>query len=132
MGEQSRVESVSQGSVRLSAEDVAGLNQRFRGATPEAVLRWAIDTFGSSLALASSFGAEDMVLIDILSKIEPPITIFTLDTGRLHEETYDVMERTRERYKVAIQSYFPARDAVEALERERGRTTGRRFTITPS
>src|SRR5574337_1920152 len=132
MAEQSGVQGVTQGSVRLSAEDVAGVNQRFRTATPEAVLRWASDTFGSRLALASSFGAEDMVLIDMLSKIEPPIAIFTLDTGRLHEETYDVMERTRERYKVAIKSYFPGRDAVEALERERGRTTGRRFTITPS
>src|SRR5574337_1054210 len=132
MGGESGVQSVNQASRTLSAEDVVELNQLFRGAKPEAVLQWAIDTFGSKLALASSFGAEDMVLIDMMSKIEPPITIFTLDTGRLHEETYDVMERTRERYKVAIQSYFPARDAVEALERERGRTTGRRFTITPS
>lgn len=120
MGEQSGVQSVSQGSVRLSAEDVAGLNQRLRGAKPEEVLQWAIDTFGSKVAFASSFGAEDMVVIDMLSRLQPPITIFTLDTGRLHEETYDVMERTRERYKVAIQSYFPVRDAVEALERERG------------
>ena len=120
MGAESGVQSANQGRVTLSAEDVAGLNQRFRGAKPEAVLRWAIDTFGSRLALASSFGAEDMVLIDMLSRLEPPVTIFTLDTGRLHEETYDVMERTRERYKVAIESYFPGRDAVEALERERG------------
>ena len=120
MGAESGVQGTNQGSVTLSAEDVAGLNQRFRGAKPEAVLRWAIDTFGSRLALASSFGAEDMVLIDMLSRLEPPVTIFTLDTGRLHEETYDVMERTRERYKVAIESYFPDREAVEELERERG------------
>ena len=100
MGEQSGVQSMSQESIRLSAEDVAGLNQRFLGATPEAVLRWAIDTFGSRLAFASSFGAEDMVVIDMLSRLQPPITIFTLDTGRLHEETYDVMERTRDRKSV--------------------------------
>jgi phosphoadenosine phosphosulfate reductase len=116
----SGVQSANQGSRTFSAEGVAELNQRFQGATPEAILRWAIDTFGAKLTFASSFGAEDMVVIDMLSKLEPPITIFTLDTGRLHEETYDIMEQTRQRYKVAIESYFPGRDAVEALERERG------------
>ena len=111
---------MERGSGIQSAESIVELNERFRAARPEVVLRWAIDTFAPKLALASSFGAEDMVLIDMLSKLDPPTTIFTLDTGRLHEETYDVMERTRERYKVAIESYFPGRDAVEALERERG------------
>ncbi len=111
---------MERGSGIQSAENIVELNERFRAAGPEVVLRWAIDTFAPKLALASSFGAEDMVLIDMLSKLDPPTTIFTLDTGRLHEETYDVMERTRERYKVAIESYFPERDAVEALERERG------------
>lgn len=120
MGGQSGIQGTHQDGRKLSAADVAELNQRFRGATPQTILRWAIETFGSKLAFANSFGAEDMVVTDMLSKLEPPITIFTLDTGRLHEETYDVMERTRERYKVAINSYFPGRDAVEALERERG------------
>src|SRR5574337_683244 len=120
MERQSGIQSIDRGSRVLSAERIAELNERFQAAKPEVVLQWAIDTFAPKVALASSFGAEDMVLIDMLSKLQPPITIFTLDTGRLHEETYDVMERTRERYKVAIESYFPGRDAVEALERERG------------
>lgn len=120
MERESGIQSIDRESRALSAENIVELNKRFRAARPEVVLRWAIDTFAPKLALASSFGAEDMVLIDMLSKLDPPTTIFTLDTGRLHEETYDVMERTRERYKVAIESYFPGRDAVEALERERG------------
>src|SRR5574337_1375499 len=120
MERQSGIQSIDGGNRVLSAERIAELNERFRAAKPEVVLQWAIDTFAPKVALASSFGAEDVVLIDMLSKLQPPITIFTLDTGRLHEETYDVMERTRERYKVAIESYFPGRDAVEALERERG------------
>ncbi|WP_337286535.1 phosphoadenylyl-sulfate reductase [Candidatus Methylomirabilis sp.] len=120
MERQSGIQSIDGGSRVLSAESIVELNERFRTAGPEVVLRWAIDTFAPKLALASSFGAEDMVLIDMLSKLEPATTIFTLDTGRLHEETYDVMERAREQYKVTIESYFPGRDAVEALERERG------------
>lgn len=120
MESQSGIQNVATGGRALSAERVAELNERFRAATAETVLRWAIDTFSPRLKFASSFGAEDMVMIDMLSKLAPATTIFTLDTGRLPEETYDVMERTRERYNVAIESYVPERDAVERLERERG------------
>lgn len=107
-------------TVRLSAAEVATLNERFRAAQPEQLLRWASETFAPRLALASSFGAEDVVLIDMLSTLQRPTKIFSLDTGRLPEETYDVMERVRERYKVSIESYFPEQKAVEDLERERG------------
>ena len=61
-----------------------------------------------------------MVILDMAWKINPAIRVFTLDTGRLHEETYLVMERIRERYGIAVESYFPNREAVEALEREKG------------
>ena len=87
----------------------------------EAVLRWALENF-QAMGLASSFGAEDVVVIDLLSKSDPGrrVKIFTLDTGRLHEETYEVMDRIREKYGVAIQAVFPQREAVEKLEREKG------------
>jgi phosphoadenosine phosphosulfate reductase len=104
----------------FSSAALGDLNQRFQAAPAEELLRWAIDTFSPRLALANSFGAEDVLLIDMLSKLHPPTRIFTLDTGRLPEETYDVMERVRERYKVTIESYFPEREAVERLERDRG------------
>src|SRR3972149_4700576 len=103
-----------------SSTTLSELNQRFQGAPTEELLRWAIDIFSPKLALANSFGAEDVLLIDMLSKLYPPTKILTLDTGRLPEETYEVMERVRDRYKVAIESYFPDREAVEHLERERG------------
>ncbi len=117
---QSEVPRADSRSPGLSSATLIELNQRFQDAPAEELLRWAIQTFAPKLALASSFGAEDMVLIDMLAKLEPRTKMFTLDTGRLPEETYDLMERVRERYKVAIESYFPNRDAVEELERERG------------
>ena len=86
----------------------------------EQVLRWAVESFSPKIAFSSSFGAEDVVVIDLLSRITPRVTIFTLDTGRLPEETYEVMDRIRERYGVEIVSYFPQREAVERLEREKG------------
>lgn len=84
------------------------------------MLQWALRTFGSKITVASSFGAEDVVLIDILVKLDPKIRIFTLDTGRLNEETYDVMDRIREKYHISIESYFPDFKKVEALERAKG------------
>ena len=84
------------------------------------VLRWGIETFFPKIGFASSFGAEDVVVIDLIAKINPKTTLFTLDTGRLHEETYDVMERIRQKYGVTITSFFPDKTAVEKLEREKG------------
>jgi phosphoadenosine phosphosulfate reductase len=88
--------------------------------TARDVLHWALQRFHPRLAFASSFGAEDVVVIDLLARQRPDARIVTLDTGRLHEETYDVMERVRRRYGVTIEVVFPERDAVERLERARG------------
>jgi len=120
MDRHSQVFGTDRRSAGLSPESVTDLNERFKTTPPQEILRWAIDTFSPRLALASSFGVEDVALIDMLSRLEPPTKIITLDTGRLPEETYEVMEQIRERYHVAIDSYFPNREAVEQLERERG------------
>jgi phosphoadenosine phosphosulfate reductase len=66
------------------------------------------------VALASSFGAEDMVLIDLVAKEFPGISVFTLDTGRLPAETLDLVERTREKYGIAVESFTPQPEAVAA------------------
>ncbi|MGH7198102.1 MAG: phosphoadenylyl-sulfate reductase [Candidatus Omnitrophota bacterium] len=102
------------------ALDVSKLNEEFKSKKPAELLSWALKHFHPRIALASSFGAEDVVLIDMLVKLEPAARIFTLDTGRLNEETYDVMDRIRSKYKVSIESYFPDFRAVEKLEREKG------------
>lgn len=95
--------------------------ERLEAQNAETVLRWGIQTF-PRIALAASFGAEDVVVIDLLSKVDPEhrVKVFTLDTGRLHEETYEVMERIRSKYGVVIASCFPDRAAVEKLERGKG------------
>jgi phosphoadenosine phosphosulfate reductase len=88
--------------------------------TARDVLHWALQRFHPRLAFASSFGAEDVVIIDLLARQRQDARIVTLDTGRLHEETYEVMERIRRRYGVTIEVVFPERDAVERLERGKG------------
>ncbi len=94
---------------------IAELTSRFEKSEPEEILRWALDTYHPRIALASSFGAEDMVLIDVLSKIRPDARIFTLDTGRLHPETYEVMDVVKSKYGFKIDIYFPETKAVEDM-----------------
>ena len=71
-------------------------------------------------ALASSFGAEDMVLIDLIARHSLPIIVFTLDTGRLPEETHALIERTRERYQLSIDIYTPDAAILQSFVRENG------------
>ena len=86
----------------------------------EELIQWTMDQYGLKAGLACSFGMEDMVLIDMIAKIKGPITIFTLDTGRLHEETYEIMERVRSHYGLEIKTYFPDSGQVEKLVRGKG------------
>jgi phosphoadenosine phosphosulfate reductase len=67
----------------------------------------------SPAALANSFGAEDMVLTDMIARHYPKISIFTLDTGRLPQETYDLMQKVKQRYDVTVRAYFPDATTIE-------------------
>ena len=77
---------------------------------------WAESNFpDGKIALSSSFGAEDQVLTDMLSKNARNIRIFTLDTGRLFEETYDVIQKTKEKYSLNIETAFPDPNDIQDL-----------------
>src|SRR3989338_131498 len=84
------------------------------------VVRWAVQQFGNRVALASRFGAEAVALIHLLAQVTPKPRIFTLDTGRLNQETYDVMDKIREKYRVTIEIMFPKTEAVEQMVQEKG------------
>jgi phosphoadenosine phosphosulfate reductase len=98
------------------AKEIAELEQ----AGAEDVLRWALNKFDGKIALASSFGAEDMVLTDMLIKIDPQARIFTLDTGRLHQETYDLIEETIKKYSPNLEVYCPDTASLEKMIAESG------------
>lgn len=94
--------------------------QEFENKTAFEVLGWALKKYGNKAGLASSFGAEDVVLIDIMVKIDPKAKIFTLDTGRLNQETYNVMDAVREKYGIDIEVYFPDTAKTQEMVREHG------------
>ena len=88
---------------------------RFEAASASDILSWAIDTFGDSFAIATSFQKEGMVILDLASRISAEVRVFTLDTGRLPDETYRMMETVRQRYGIPVEIVFPERDDVEHL-----------------
>ncbi len=104
----------------MTQVNLEAVSEELAGCSAEQVVKWGVETFDNRVALASSFGAEDVVLVDMISRLGRKPRIFALDTGRLHEATYEVMERARERYGVAIEVYYPQREAVEELERQHG------------
>ena len=74
----------------------------------------------SPACFANSLGAEDMVLTDLIARFQPDIAMFTLDTGRLPQETYDLMQAVRERYDAPLKVYFPESADVEAYVAKHG------------
>ena len=91
----------------------------------DAILRFALAEFGADLTFATSLGIEDMVVLDALVGVGAARglglpSVFFLDTGRLHEETYELLERTRARYGVTVDVFFPDTVHVEDLVRRQG------------
>lgn len=86
-----------------------------QGQSPETLLRVVLDEFGDKVALSSSLGAEDQVLTHMLCQVTDSPRIFTLDTGRLPQETYDVLDRTRVCYSIDIEVLFPDAQHVQDM-----------------
>ncbi|MDE0158536.1 MAG: phosphoadenylyl-sulfate reductase [Candidatus Dadabacteria bacterium] len=101
--------------MKFSEKDVKNLNHEFEGSSPEDILAWASANLDRSVALATSFQVQGMVLVDMFAKANPEARIFTLDTGRLHSHTYDVMDKTREKYNINIEVLFPDTAEVEEM-----------------
>lgn len=94
---------------------------RLESLDAEQILRWAVKNFHPRLALSCSFGnPEGLVLLDLMHRIEPASRVYVLDTGRLHQATYDLIDRVRDRYDVRVEVVFPEAQAVQEMVREHG------------
>jgi phosphoadenosine phosphosulfate reductase len=94
--------------------------QEIEASSAQAVLAWAAETFDPRFALVTSFAAEGVVLIDLLTKIHSRPRVLTIDTGRLPAETYALIEAIHERYGLTVEVLFPQTEAVEVMTREHG------------
>jgi len=86
-----------------------------QGFSTEQIIRFAYKEFGERVKFASSMGEEDQVITDIISRVHPQIGIFTLDTGRLFQETYELIEKTQKKYSMNFKIYYPDTEAVEDM-----------------
>ena len=86
---------------------------------PEALQKLA-EAFPGKLTFSTSFSMEDQVITDYIVKSEVPVSIFTLDTGRLFPETYSTWSRTLERYNVTVDPYYPNAEKIQEFVRSYG------------
>lgn len=100
--------------------DIKTLNQEFENSSLAEVLTFVFDTFNTKVVLASSLGLEDQLLTHYSMQVNKNARIFVLDTGRLNQETYDVMQKTRTKYNLNYEVYYPETHAVESLISKKG------------
>jgi len=96
------------------------LNEKLRGKSPELVLTEVLEEFQDKIGFSTSMGAEDQVLAAMLAGIGRDVNIFTLDTGRMFPETYDLLHRTNNRFGIKIRVYFPDASKVEEMVNTKG------------
>ncbi|MBT9529938.1 MAG: phosphoadenylyl-sulfate reductase, partial [Pseudomonas sp.] len=99
--------------------DVAELAASYANKSPQDILKLAFEHFGDELWISFS-GAEDVVLVDMAWKLNKNVKVFSLDTGRLHPQTYRFIEQVREHYGIAIEVLSPEAAEVQALVKEKG------------
>src|ERR687886_80025 len=99
-------------------EELSRVSESLEDATPQEILRWAVDVYGEDLTLSVSFGnPEGMILLDMLSRITDRARVFTLDTGFLFEETVRFREEAMKRYPLALKVLAPGLTVEEQVER---------------
>ena len=103
---------------RFTQEQVDELNSKI--STAKEALQWASDNLHPKVGKASSFAAEDAVMIEMMVKINPKFRFFTLDTGRLPQETYDIIDIVRKKYNITIEVLFPDAKDVQDMVNEKG------------
>jgi len=104
----------------MSIELADKLNKELENKSTDEVLEYFLKNYKYSSALSSSLAAEDQVLTDIILKKNKEAKIFTLDTGRLNPETYDVMDATNLKYNIKLDVYFPNENDVQDLYKSQG------------
>lgn len=99
---------------------IESLNQKYKNATAEELLAGFLTDYKGRIALSSSLGTEDQMLTHMVCQIDKATKIFTLDTGRLFPETYELIHRTNSKYGIRLSVYFPDAKQVEEMVGEKG------------
>jgi len=101
-------------------DKIASLNRQLASADATGLLSYFLNEYKGRIALSSSLGLEDQVLTEMICSIDKGTKIFTLDTGRLFPETYDLIHRTNQKYGIQMRVYFPEAASVEEMVYSKG------------
>ncbi len=101
-------------------QEIERYNLRLEEASPDEIIGFFSEEFKGRIGFATSLGAEDQVITQMIAGIDPAMKIFTLDTGRLFQETYDLLNITRGKYGINIEVFFPDAMDVEEMVNSRG------------
>ena len=99
----------------MSQKNAEEYSRNLQQASEIDVLKWFLDKYSGKVIFTTSLGSEDQVITHMLSEIDKPCRIITLDTGRLFQETYDTIQETEDKYGIMIEKFFPDREQVEKM-----------------
>jgi phosphoadenosine phosphosulfate reductase len=111
---------------RMEPNEVTKAARRLEHASPSDVLAWALGTFGKRLAIVTSFQVEGMVMLDLARRIDPGVRVITIDTGRLPEESFELIDTVRARFDLEVEVITPDSPTVEAMVSRHGPNLFRR------
>lgn len=94
-------------------EELASISQSFESAEPETILEWAASRYGNRFTMATAFGPEGMVILEMLSRVSPTTPVFNLDTGYQFPETLALRDRVADKYRIEVELMRPDLTVVE-------------------
>lgn len=106
--------------MQFTKNNIESLNQQLEGKTAQEIIKFFDDNMGSDITFGTSLGAEDQVITEMIATMKAKTPIFTLDTGRLFPETYDLIDSTAQKFKISIKPYSPVNTEVEEMVVEHG------------
>jgi len=106
--------------MQFTKENIEELNNKLEGKSAEEIISFFIEELGNNITFGTSLGIEDQVITHIIRSRNNDVEIFTLDTGRLFPETYDLIDRTSRKYKSNIKAYSPEHTEVEEMVKTKG------------
>jgi phosphoadenosine phosphosulfate reductase len=101
-------------------DQIISYNEQLKASSPEGILKFFLEKYKGKVAFATSLGAEDQVITAMLAGMKAEIKIFTLDTGRLFQETYDLLDITVKKYRMPIEICFPEAKRIKKMVSEKG------------
>jgi phosphoadenosine phosphosulfate reductase len=104
----------------MNPEKIQKLVEEIEGLELFDSLKYIAKNFDGKVVFSTSLGQEDQVITDAIARNKLNIKVFTLDTGRLFQESYELIDRTRNRYKINIETYFPNTEKVQNLITTKG------------